>query len=533
MVTRTVVNGKTLFTGTSVAERIFGTNGDDIVTPGGVPAGSGPGVVDFLSGRGGADWYVLWPEWGALGQYVIADRGRDGARDKITGIGGMGDAVNDAVFSDTIERVGGDLHIRTDGIDLVVKGQYRGIGVEEITFNHAGGAVTLEAMAGPVGGATNDLLVGRARRDVLKGNDGDDWLFGNGGNDVLRGGNGNDLLRGGDGRDTLVADAGDDTLHGDAGNDRMFGGAGNDTLSGGAGDDLVDGGTGDDWLRGGEGNDTLRGLGGADVLNGGLGDDRLIGGKGADTYVFDLTRPGGVGTPLVGWGSDRIEERGNPSNQLGNTDMIELRGLYGPTHGQLADALARIDFTRVGNDLVLSVDGGLADITMVNQLSTNSRFFVETMQIDAGYWNPYTFFFRDANKTSIGEDRDSTWNEWSKANEVLIGTDAGEQIFGNTGHNFILSGGGADTFIYKANEPIPFNYASATVSHDIILDFDITQDRFDFTELGITMADLTISTAADGDAQIAWDSGSIEVADIFIELRGVAAADLTADMFLF
>jgi hypothetical protein len=66
------------------------------------------------------------------------------------------------------------------------------------------------------------------------------------------------------------------------------------------------------------------------------------------------------------------------------------------------------------------------------------------------------------------------------------------------------------------------------------MDFDVTQDRLDFTEIGgLSYSDLTITSDPDGDARISWDSGTIEVADISIELRGVAAASLTADLFDF
>lgn len=118
--------------------------------------------------------------------------------------------------------------------------------------------------------------------------------------------------------------------------------------------------------------------------------------------------------------------------------------------------------------------------------------------------------------------------------DVLNGTDGDELIFGNTGHNFIWTGAGSDTLIYKESDPIPFSSYSAMVAHDIVQDFDIAHDRLDFSEMGLLFDDLTISADTDGDALIGWASPiSYEIASIAIELRGVAVADVTEDLFLF
>ena len=50
---------------------------------------------------------------------------------------------------------------------------------------------------------------------------------------------------------------------------------------------------------------------------------------------------------------------------------------------------------------------------------------------------------------------------------------------------------------------------------------------------GLTLADLTISDNEAGNATVYWDSGDFEISDISIELRGVTAATLTEDHFVF
>ncbi|HCQ65031.1 MAG TPA: hypothetical protein DIU07_07630 [Rhodobacteraceae bacterium] len=70
-------------------------------------------------------------------------------------------------------------------------------------------------------------------------------------------------------------------------------------------------------------------------------------------------------------------------------------------------------------------------------------------------------------------------------------------------------------------------------SHDIVEDFDVAQDVFDFREVDTAFGALTLGEDADGDATVQWSSGNIEEADILIELRGVALADVTEDLFLF
>ena len=125
------------------------------------------------------------------------------------------------------------------------------------------------------------------------------------------------------------------------------GGAGNDTLDGGAKVPVLRGGDGNDLLRfncvsnntimGGSGNDTVTCVGGSASgtaqLTGGTGDDTLTGNPGATTYIFNR-----------GDGRDTIVD-------TGETTVVD-RLVFGAGIRQ-----ADLAFSRIGNDLVLTIDG--------------------------------------------------------------------------------------------------------------------------------------------------------------------------------
>jgi len=78
------------------------------------------------------------------------------------------------------------------------------------------------------GGYYADHLYGGRGKDTLAGGEGDDYLEGGAGDDTLTGEAGDDTLIGGNGADTLIGGYGDDTLQGGRGDDILQGGAGND-----------------------------------------------------------------------------------------------------------------------------------------------------------------------------------------------------------------------------------------------------------------------------------------------------------------
>lgn len=529
-------------TGTSGTDTLIGTAGNDVLVPLGT---SQAGAREILRGLDGADTYDL-RRGGPSGYYdfLIDDRGTDGAADSIVNVGGFYASASLGYRAwATAVRQGDDLVIHTPSTparfhsparpayDIRIKDHY---GVGQVETLQAGG-VTYNLVTGTTGTATEDLMAGSRAADSLSAGAGDDWIFGNGGRDVLNAGAGNDVVFGGAGRDGIVAGAGSDTVFGGSGGDRIRLGAGNDQGYGEAGNDRILGQGGNDWLIGGDGNDVLRGGAGGDVIRGDAGDDLLIGGRGGDIYEFSAP------DPANGWGHDVIREAGNRPVGTSGMDRVSLSGLYGPPSGTTADAYARLAFLRVGSDMEIRLDGGQSTILVQNMFSANpARWFVEQIVLKAGYWNAPLFQILSVGKDAIGDDRGAPLYEYSgAANEIIFGSDAGEQIYGDAGTNFIWTGAGADTLIYKENDgSVWFDgtyYYSDGGSWDIVQDFDVMQDRLDFSQIAsvTSLADLTIGQDAQGDATIFWDSGRFDVADILIELRGVTMAEITADLFIF
>ncbi|WP_159096787.1 calcium-binding protein [Pseudovibrio sp. Alg231-02] len=136
-------------------------------------------------------------------------------------------------------------------------------------------------------------------------------------------GNGNDyfsdygydtnVVFAGGGNDTVITTDGHDRLYGEDGNDRLSAGNGHDTLKGGDGNDTLSGGDDNDKLYGNNDDDQLAGENGDDYLDGGKGEDRLFGGAGDDTYIFDKD-----------YGKDKIiETSGNDTVQFGYGISLE------------------------------------------------------------------------------------------------------------------------------------------------------------------------------------------------------------------
>lgn len=522
-------------TGTAEADILTGTASADILMPLGTPSIS---EWDVVRGLNGADIYDLTRlGGGAVMNFIIDDRGTDGAVDRILNAGALYHSAS-LGYSEwaSVERVGSDLVIQLPGdpdrfhdpgsppYQITIVDHFAGSPVEFIEC----AGVTYALPATGTGTMAEDIIAGSALRDVQQGLGGDDYLFGNGGDDILLLGDGNDTAFGGTGRDIILGGAGDDWVEDADGDDIHLLGDGQNHAEGGAGNDLLLAGAGFDWLEGGDGNDRIIGGAGQDMLDGGYGDDLMIGGAEGDLYRFGLTGIDSYG----GWGHDVIRELGNAPSYL-NEDIIELYGFYGPSSGDSAEAYARVSFARVGDDMVISADGGSSTITVANAFALPANLnAIEALEFNGAYWEPLVFEIVNGEVTDLGSDRDhGTYG--SELNEVMFGTEAGEEVFGGAGNNFIWLGGGADTLIYKLEDGANLGGLGGSWSHDIVEDFDVTEDKMDFTETGLSFADLAIGEDANGDALITWYTPDWEIADIAIELRGVAAADVTEDLFLF
>lgn len=525
-------------TGTTATDTLIGTAGNDTLLPYGVGANDTPDIVSGLNGR---DIYDLREPVGQnpVHRYIIDDNGTDGAVDRITG---AGDLVQSASLGyrgfTTALHDGDDLLIVTPSkpyrfrdpsepsYQITIVDHYDGEAVEWI---EAGG-IAYRLPTGALGSGVADLMAGSNLDDVLYGRGGNDYLTGNGGHDTLAGGSGDDYLFGGNGRDRLDGNRGSDWIYGGKGGDLINAGSDGDFVYAEDGNDRARGQGGNDYLYGQDGNDRLDGGAGQDMLSGGRGDDRLFGGADGDTYRYgyDVDALGSMDVA----GHDMIFDKGEAAT-YDNYDRIELFGYCGPSTGSAAQAYARLSFDRVGQDMLMLSDGGAGSITVRKQFGA-TRHFIEELHFNAGYWTPLRFKIADGAHTDIGDDRTYRFGEGGEWNEVLFGTDGDDQVYGNSGTNFIWLGAGADTLIYKEADPQSLFGSGGGACNDIVMDFDAAKDVMDFTEVkGATFADLTIADNARGDATLAWDSGTWEISDIHIELRGVSAAELSSDNFTF
>ena len=524
-------------TGTSTTDVLIGTSGDDILRPLGVGGNEAP---DFISGGDGADVYDLSRSGTNINNYVIDDNGLDGGSDSIIGPGALVQTASLGYqgFA-TALRDGDDLILVTPGrpsrfrkpgfpsYEIKIIDHYSGEAIETI---EAGG-VLYNLPTGLVGTVANDIMAGTILDDIHRARGGNDYMTGNEGHDTLSAGTGDDFLFG---------DSGNDTLRGQAGNDRIYGGTGNDVAKGGSGFDWIYlqdgndrglGGADNDYIYGQDGNDRLLGGGGQDMLSGGRGDDTMIGGNGGDTYRYgyDVDALGSMDLA----GHDVINDKGDKA-AWNNFDSIELFGYYGPSDGSSGEAYDRLEFEKVGLDMVMTSDGGTGSITVKNQFGAN-KFAIEELHFNAAYWTPLRFKILDGAKTDIGDDRRYSNGQGGEWNEIIFGTDSADQVFGDSGTNFIWLGAGADTLIYKESDPENWYGSGGSAVNDKVQDFDVTMDLMDFTEINSvgSIANLTISDNAAGNATVTWLSGDFEVSNIFIELRGVTAAELTTDHFVF
>jgi Ca2+-binding RTX toxin-like protein len=465
---------------------LFGGAGDDVIYSGSgddwIEGGDGNdtivlgGGADIVQGQGGADTYIVGAGFG--GTHIDGGGGNDlidlnglpngvevvfsGPRmgtitDRVTGevmtfeniahlILTEHDDIVDATLDDgttLIEARDGDDSIRgSAGNDILYGGDgadtftyTRGEGVDTIiggeggtdldtlqlvdaTFGGTGATITYTSAE--AGSFSFDLGSGTfSEIEIVRGTEsGDAFLggaattgflaYGEGGFDFLQGGSGDDTLYGGTGGDSIRGGAGADLLYGDEGNDILRGDEGNDTLFGGDGNDSLDGGTGDDQLFGGTGNDTLQG---------GAGNDSLFGGDGSDTAVFT-----GVVTDY--------------SFALGGAGQLIVTDSVAGRDGQdTLEGFEYITFNGVTYHLVTGDDGG--NITLQGPDDGTPTLIIAHGGNDLGVG-------QDTSDAMFGGAGDDTL-EGGNGDDTLIGEGGNDLLRGDGGNDLLFGGDGSDT----------------------------------------------------------------------------------------
>src|SRR6056297_967903 len=401
--------------------------------------------------------------------------------------------------------------------------------------------------------------------------------------------NDDDLLIGTNGAETLNGGAGDDTLFAQDGADRLLGGAGNDILDGGPGDDFINPGDnaggvfGFDSITSGTGNNTInlsQVSTGWVSLNYGFLD-------GLNPITVDIDGLSNDGTVDMGAsGLDTIINVQNPLNSGFTTGGLSVRGTSGddtfnvaPAQNQWMEVVGRegaddIDisgsgFVRIsyhfssgdvtanlasgsvtqdgatdtitgnakeirtgdGND---SVQGSSADESFILRAGTDTvngadgfdRLRYDRFGVDSGVTIDFTTGVATGTWFSQSFTHNFSNMEWfrgSQHGDTIIGDDEVQLLEGAAGNDTITGGGGigGDTFVI-GNRTL----YGANGGTDLITDFTIGTDAFDFVGINDTIAEINAAF----DAAIDTTSGAeIEFADgTTIILQGVTAAQAAA-----
>lgn len=275
--------------GTGRADRLLGSNGDNVLV--------GGGGNDTIEGRDGDDRIA-----GGAGDDALDG----GAGDDVVSLGLGNDAAQGGLGTDTIDFSDfvPSSFAPTNGINFTLAGSGQQFTVV--------GSKTVTGFENLIGTAFDDTLNGNFLANRIEGGAGADRILDVAGDDTLLGGAGDDQLSGGEGVDLLDGGAGNDVLDGGIGADRLIGGAGIDTAdysafstllivdlaltgeqdTGAAGRDTL---SSIENLRGGLAADTLSGSAAANRIEGGSGNDVLTGRGGADEFYYRRLSDGSAG----------------------------------------------------------------------------------------------------------------------------------------------------------------------------------------------------------------------------------------------
>jgi Ca2+-binding RTX toxin-like protein len=367
----------------------------------------------------------------------------------------------------------------------------------------------LAGAEGGFGNGLANLIAGNAGDNDLRGNDGVDTLLGGAGADTLRGGAGGDTLVGGDGDDTYgIGDAGDKVTEGAGANsgfdrviasvshtlsanveelilidtmgggvitgignsgvnflsgnldgNRLLGLGGDDFVAGAGGNDTLDGGEGGDFLQGGEGADTLLGGGCGDMLDGQTGADSMAGGAGNDFYTVNdaadlVSEAPGSGIDAVFTAVDGYKLGSNVENLL----------LLAAVTGEGNELNNRIDGSS-GNDTLVgglgddTLDGGAGadlllggkgnDIYIIDNLgdsvAENPNDGTDTIRTSLFNFSLDSPAFANVENLTLTSSFAFVGTGNDLAN-VMIGSDADNELNGRGGNDTMIGGKGADTY---------------------------------------------------------------------------------------
>jgi len=242
----------------------------------------------------------------------------------------------------------------------------------------------------------DDIITGNTKPNIIYTYEGNDKVISNtGGNDTIYTGDGDDFIKitgfGGrtipldrDGNpvnysnDYISSGSGNDTISKNGGDNRIYAGSGNDKIV--TAMDIVEnipGIGGNDLISGDRGHDLIKDEGGSDTFSGGRGNDTIISyDKNEDFISADVKNWNDTYLFAIGDGQDTIKDyRGDDTIRFG-----KIINKY------------NLDFTKDGDDLIVSINGTSDKITIDNWFISDPEydFKIETFEFADGTALSYT-----------------------------------------------------------------------------------------------------------------------------------------------
>ncbi len=403
-------------------------------------------------------------------EYIIGTQYRDfieGDNGKNILEGGAGDDQLFGFGDDDIIQggAGADLLDGGDGTDWTSYIESRaGVNVNLETHRGAGGDAegdVLSNLENVKGSIYNDRLTGDSANNYLDSSGGDDTIYGSLGNDTIDGGAGVDDLRYSRLAQAVTVNLKDgttnkgDTIKLAAANlssiENLEGTLFDDTLGGDIGDNIVVGLAGNDSISGDGGNDRIIGGQGADTIEGGAGIDWAeYSGSSAGVTVNLLT---GIGT-----GGDAEGDR-----------LTTIENLRGSRHSDILIGDAGANDIAPG---LSALPGDAESFDRVDGGAGQDRLFIDYSSedigtgLDGGYFlgSASAGFFLRRTSDNLSDLDAVAFTNIEQLN--VIGTIKDDIIYGGSGNDVLLPGGGNDT-VYGGRGS---NYISAGDGNDVVID---------------------------------------------------------------
>jgi len=441
--------------GSSGSETFSGGAGNDTID-----GGAGVDTVDYSDAASGSDNSGVTVNLGSTAQQFISSSQGSDTLINIENVVGSGhnDTITGNSGDNSLEGGAGDDRLEGGTGDDTLDG---GEGVDTVVYSGSSFVIVDLSLTASQGTGSYGIDVLRNIENV-QGGSGADTIKGNAGNNKLEGMNGNDTLDGREGDDTLLGGSGNDTLRGGIGKDRLEGGAGNDIAEfEGTRDDYIVNAAAwteeteytvthknedpESTLSGAQGIDTLKGI---RVLKF-LGADTA---GGSDDVLYALTNSAvPTNLSLTMASNSWISGGGVKENAPTDTIVATLAATDADgdtlTYTLQENDLFKLDTDgrtiKVKNGALLNFEALTNGISYAYKLTVtvtdNLKNLSDGAMVGTATRDVYITITNDMTET---------------ANLVRYGTNAGEQVVGEYGNDWVYGGAGDDQVFGRAGNDI-------------------------------------------------------------------------------